>query len=839
MGFNADLDLKDAGSSLSVNGGKTNLNSDYKAVGEQSGIFANEADLVVEGKGTFKGGVFVTSEEAQANGKSNIVFKQGVTATDLKNTTSYEGDAISIGLSAGKERIPSMSGLGYGTDSDSDSSITKGGVSGYNDKEGLFTTENREALAGQLDDVFDANRVNKELNAQTQITQEFGKEAPKAVAEFSQNRIDAIRANPNLSADEKMAAIVKWDEGGIYRVAAHTALGALGTGSVEGALTTGGVAAAAPTIGNLEAKMRDMLIAQGMDADTASNATKGITSLALAGVGVTAGLDTSSTVTAVSVDANNRQLHWSEMQKLNESAKDLASKYGRGVEYWKSLLYAVTYSELDKKGNADLEKFKKDFAKPAYTQNAQAFEKIIENDIARAKQSYNSLKAKYGNVELEKDRNTSVSQSKPIYMFDDSGYYNENSIYGTYGGSYQGNRNNQKDFNKVTKNLNSQMSDIATRDDRIEPLYPEQYYIPLSELKAAGATGIAVAKNIASAKAKQKAAKEAAEAVTQTCGTGECFTAGTLIHTIQGLKPIETINRGELVWSREEFGDKYDYRPVIATKVTPNAAIFKVKIKHDNGLKETINTTAEHPFWIDGQGWRKASILESGMKLLDKHGKTTATVISQMALDSNETVYNFEVQDFSTYHIGEIGIWVHNARCCDLVPIIVNGKQANVIGTGGNKIAYAVDADTVIVKLQPGKPLAALKEEAAMLKQLDDLGFPVVNARITTHDGAPAMIMDRYAQGSKDIVARNSKTGKVELVPNADTSLLNAQSARDLKAIKDRMVNKKVKIDDLQFLISKDGRVVIADPIKVHTRTKPSNNHIKTLDLLIKAAEKK
>ncbi len=54
------------------------------------------------------------------------------------------------------------------------------------------------------------------------------------------------------------------------------------------------------------------------------------------------------------------------------------------------------------------------------------------------------------------------------------------------------------------------------------------------------------------------------------------------------------------------------------------------------------------------------------MKLLDKHGNTTATVISQNALDSNETVYNFEVQDFSTYHIGEMGIWVHNAKCCDL-----------------------------------------------------------------------------------------------------------------------------------------------------------------------------
>ncbi len=169
MGFSADLDLaKGTGSSLSVNGGKTNLNSDYKAVGEQSGIFSNEADIVAEGKGTFKGGVFVTSKEAQANGKSNIVFKQGVSSQDIKNTTSYEGEALSIGLSIGNttgKPQATMNGIGYGTDSDSDSSITKSGVSGYNDPQGILTTNNREALGGKLESVFDAQRVNEELGA--------------------------------------------------------------------------------------------------------------------------------------------------------------------------------------------------------------------------------------------------------------------------------------------------------------------------------------------------------------------------------------------------------------------------------------------------------------------------------------------------------------------------------------------------------------------------------------------------------------------------------------------------------------------------------------------------
>ncbi|WP_188004107.1 hemagglutinin repeat-containing protein [Psychrobacter sp. ANT_H59] len=340
MGFSADLDLaKGTGSSLSVNGGKSNVDADSKIVNEQSGIFANQADLITQGKGTFKGGVFVTSNAAQDNGNSNIVFKQGVTSTDLKNTTSYDGDAISIGLSVGKttgKPQATMNGLGYGTDGDSDSSITKGGVSGYNDKEGLFTTDNREALAGQLDDVFDAEKVNEELGAQTQITKDFGKEAPKAVGDFANNRIKAIIADTTLSNAEKNAAIAKWDEGGIYRVAAHTALGALGTGSVEGALTTGGVAAAAPTLNDVQAKLAKALIDTGMSEDVAKGAASGVISLTLLGVGSAAGLDTSSTVTATNVDANNRQLHPQEKELakvLFEKAKKQGWKRADGKSY--------------------------------------------------------------------------------------------------------------------------------------------------------------------------------------------------------------------------------------------------------------------------------------------------------------------------------------------------------------------------------------------------------------------------------------------------------------------------------------------------------------------------
>ncbi len=129
------------------------------------------------------------------------------------------------------------------------------------------------------------------------------------MGDFANDRMKEIRADTTLSDTEKLAALQRWDEGGVYRVAAHTALGALGTGSVEGALTTGGVAVAAPTLDKVQDNLAKALIDSGMSESIAKGTASGVVSLALLGAGSAAGLDTSSTVTATNVDANNRQLH--------------------------------------------------------------------------------------------------------------------------------------------------------------------------------------------------------------------------------------------------------------------------------------------------------------------------------------------------------------------------------------------------------------------------------------------------------------------------------------------------------------------------------------------------
>ena len=316
-GFTLDVDIlgNGVGSSLSVNGGKTDINADYKAVGEQSGIFTGDGgfDLTTEGKTTLIGGAITTTEEALAAGRNNYVSKGGITTQDIENTSSYEGDAIQVGVSLGmteKKPQANTNGLGYGTDGDSDSSITKAGITGIAGNSGI-TTDNQVEYAGALENVFDATRVNKELGAQTEITQEFGKEAPKAVAEFSGKR------QTQLILDGDLEEAKKWADGGAYRVALHTLVGAIATGSVEGALASGTTAVSIPAVGKY-------LEEQGVDETTRNALLLGLS----AATGAIVGGDTASTASSVNQTQNNFLSH-KERDKLNKLIEKARKNNGK------------------------------------------------------------------------------------------------------------------------------------------------------------------------------------------------------------------------------------------------------------------------------------------------------------------------------------------------------------------------------------------------------------------------------------------------------------------------------------------------------------------------------
>jgi filamentous hemagglutinin len=162
-----------------------------------------------------------------------------------------------------------------------------------------------------------------------------------------------------------------------------------------------------------------------------------------------------------------------------------------------------------------------------------------------------------------------------------------------------------------------------------------------------------------------------------------------------------------------------------------------------------------------------------------------------------------------------------------------------LLGSGGRKDVYTVQGrdDLVLAVLQEQnkETVEGLRTELRALEFLREEGFPTVEVVAeTTYQGRDAVVLRRYAQGSKDVVKTIKKVPRIV----GSSPLLNERSISDLRAIRQRLKEKKIKVDDLQFLIAEDGRMVIADPVDAFRNTKPSDANVETIRLLIKVAKR-
>jgi hypothetical protein len=142
---------------------------------------------------------------------------------------------------------------------------------------------------------------------------------------------------------------------------------------------------------------------------------------------------------------------------------------------------------------------------------------------------------------------------------------------------------------------------------------------------------------------------------TSSTGSG-CFTAGTLIPTEYGQSPIEEIKIGDYVWSENpETGEK-GLKKVVNTFIHD-----KYTLVHVYTGDTIIETTEEHPFWVEEKGWVLAGELNEGDVLRLKSGENVkVTKLERVDLKEPVKVYNFEVQDWHTYYVSDINVLVHN-----------------------------------------------------------------------------------------------------------------------------------------------------------------------------------
>ncbi len=199
------------------------------------------------------------------------------------------------------------------------------------------------------------------------------------------------------------------------------------------------------------------------------------------------------------------------------------------------------------------------------------------------------------------------------------------------------------------------------------------------------------------------------------------FVAGTWVHTKDGLKPIEHIKVGDLVWSQPEETGERVYQPVVNSFVFEEKPIFIVGTFYAEGVRgvtepacEYVCVTGKHPFWNKNDGWTRADQLTAGdvtelsnganayihcahrVYRTDQDNVGWATGLSgfenndgtgskiyfeenSIRIDDEDelndyelegesgyfkkTVYNFEVAVTHTYYVGSLGTWVHNTNC--------------------------------------------------------------------------------------------------------------------------------------------------------------------------------
>ncbi len=135
-----------------------------------------------------------------------------------------------------------------------------------------------------------------------------------------------------------------------------------------------------------------------------------------------------------------------------------------------------------------------------------------------------------------------------------------------------------------------------------------------------------------------------------------CFVAGTLIKTSEGLIPIEEIRVGDEVFAYNVETGETELKEVKQLFVHEEDELVHLVI---NG--EKIDTTTNHPFFVEDLGFVSAKDLQVGDELSLYDG-STATVehIEVEILEESVLVYNFEVDDWHTYFVGNDCVLVHN-----------------------------------------------------------------------------------------------------------------------------------------------------------------------------------
>lgn len=236
----------------SVTLGRERMHSDFASVTEQSGIQAGDDgfQLTVKGNTDLMGALISSSDKAVQGQKNRFETGGRLAMTDLHNHAEYDADSASVHIGTkitpGDTWGPSGSGVGMGNASRQADSDTRSGISGIAGKQNVRTGDAQTGLKP----IFDADRVQRDIRAQTQITQVFSQQAGQAVGDYVEKNRTALLEQRVSTDAEHNARQGKLEVLALEARVMHILIGAV-TGQGMTAVTREGLSLAADNMRRL------------------------------------------------------------------------------------------------------------------------------------------------------------------------------------------------------------------------------------------------------------------------------------------------------------------------------------------------------------------------------------------------------------------------------------------------------------------------------------------------------------------------------------------------------------------------------------------------------------
>ena len=120
-------------------------------------------------------------------------------------------------------------------------------------------------------------------------------------------------------------------------------------------------------------------------------------------------------------------------------------------------------------------------------------------------------------------------------------------------------------------------------------------------------------------------------------------------------------------------GGKYPCRNSSPSSFTTRGSALIMLPEHANFVAtddKPIRASGGHPFWVAGEGWKKARQLHHGDTLYGLKGTLAVRTVTP---GDRETTYNLIVADFHTYFVGNARILSHDNTIRQPTSTIVPG----------------------------------------------------------------------------------------------------------------------------------------------------------------------